>query len=69
MIPVNEPALDGREKDYLVEAIESGWISSDGAFVNKFEENFSSYLGAKYGIAVSSGTAALETALYSAGVC
>ena len=69
MIPVNEPDLGGNEKDYLLEAIESGWISSDGSFVNKFEENFSSYLGAKYGIAVSSGTAALEVALYAAGVC
>jgi perosamine synthetase len=69
MIPVNEPALDGHEKDYLIEAIESGWISSDGAFIKQFEEDFSGYLGAKYGVAVSSGTAALETALYSAGVC
>ena len=69
MIPVNDPKLDGHEKNYLIKAIESGWISSDGAFVNQFEEGFSKYLGAKYGIAVSNGTAALEVALYSAGVC
>jgi len=68
MIPVNEPDLSGNEKNYLLEAIESGWVSSDGPFVKKFEEGFSGYLGASYGVAVSNGTAALEVALYSAGV-
>ena len=68
MIPVNEPLLNGREKELLIKCIESGWISSDGPFVRQFEEGFSSYLGAKYGVAVCNGTAAIETALFAAGI-
>ncbi len=64
-IPVNLPLLDGNEKKYLNECIDTGWISSEGPFVKKFEENFSNFLGRKYGIAVSSGTAALDIAVKS----
>lgn len=68
MIPVNEPLLDGREKELLCECIDSGWISSDGPFVKQFEERFAAYLGVEHGVAVCNGTAALEAALYAAGV-
>jgi perosamine synthetase len=68
MLPVNQPLLNGREKELLRECIESGWISSDGPFVAEFENRFSSYTGVDYGIAVCNGTAALETALYAAGI-
>lgn len=62
-IPVNEPLLDGNAKKYLCECIDTGWISSEGPFVKKFEQDMASYVGRRYGIAVSSGTAALETAI------
>jgi len=68
MIPVSEPLFDGNEKSYLTQCIDEGWISSEGPFVNEFEEKFSSYLGTRYGIAVCNGTAALETALFAAGI-
>lgn len=68
MIPLYEPLLTGREKQLLGECIDSGWISSEGPFVKEFEERFSQYIGTQYGIAVSNGTAALETALYAIGV-
>lgn len=68
MIPVNEPLLNGREKEYLIECVDTGWVSSDGPFVKKFEQVFAGYVGATHGIAVCNGTAALETALYAAGV-
>ncbi len=68
MIPVNEPVLDGREKELLIECIDSGWISSDGPFVERFEREFAAYLGVESAISVASGTAALETALFSAGI-
>lgn len=68
MIPVNEPLFDGNEKKYLNQCIDEGWISSEGPFVKEFEENFSSYLGSRYGIAVCNGTVALETALFAAGI-
>jgi perosamine synthetase len=64
-IPVNEPLLDGNEKKYLIECIETGWISSEGAFVNQFEEQFAAKSGRKYGIAVSNGTTALDLAIAS----
>lgn len=62
-IPVNEPLLDGNEKKYILQAIESGWISSEGPFVRQFEEKFSGCVNRKYGIAVANGTAALEIAV------
>lgn len=67
-IPVNEPLLNGNEKKYLCECIDSGWISSDGPFVKEFEEKMSKRAGRKYGIAVSSGTAALEIAVQAIGI-
>ena len=68
MIPVNEPLLDGNEGAYLQECIESGWISSEGPFVERFEAEMASRAGRKFGVAVSSGTAALELALASLGL-
>lgn len=68
MIPVNEPLFCGNEKKYLNQCIDQGWISSEGSFVRKFEEDFSSYLGLRYGVAVSSGTAALEVAVAATGL-
>lgn len=62
-IPVNEPLLDGNEKRYLCECIDSGWISSEGPFVERLEREMAARVGRRYGVAVSSGTAALETAL------
>ncbi len=68
MIFVNEPLLDGNEKKYLNECIDTGWISSEGPFIKQFEDEFAKYIGKKYGIAVSNGTASLEVALYAAGI-
>lgn len=62
-IPVNEPLLNGNEKKYLCECIDSGWISSEGPFVKQFEDKMSASVERKYGIAVSNGTAALEVAM------
>lgn len=68
MIPVNELSFSGNEAKYLKECIDTGWISSEGPFVRRFEEGFASFLGLKHGIAVCNGTAALETALFALGV-
>lgn len=68
MIPVNEPRLDGNERKYLLECLETGWISSEGPFITRFEEKFAAYVGKRYGVSVCNGTAALETALYAAGI-
>lgn len=63
MIAVNEPLLDGNEKKYLMECIETGWISSEGPFVRAFEEKFAASVGRKFGIAVCNGSAALDAAV------
>ncbi len=67
-IPVNEPLLNGNEKKYLCECIDTGWISSEGPFVKEFEQKMSTSVGRKYGVAVSNGTAALEVAAQALGI-
>ncbi len=68
MIPVNEPLLDGNEKKYLNECIDTGWISSEGPFVARFEATMAAAVGRKHGIAVCNGTAALEMAVAALGL-
>ncbi len=67
-IPVNTPLLDGNELKYLTECIETGWISSEGPFIGKFEEKLASYVGRKHGIAVSNGSAALDIAIQALNI-
>jgi perosamine synthetase len=67
-VPVNNIVFHGNEKKYLAECIDSGWISSEGPFIEKFETQFSQYIGRKHGVAVSSGSAALDIAVLAAGV-
>jgi len=62
-IPVNEPLLDGNEKKYLLECIDTGWISSEGPFIKEFEQKFAARIGRKHGIAVSNGTAAIDASI------
>lgn len=67
-INVNEPLLDGNEKKYLAECIDTGWISSEGPFVKRLEESFSHYVGRKHGVAVTNGTAAIDAAVEALGI-
>lgn len=63
IIPVNEPLLSVNAKRYLAECIDTGWISSEGPLVSRFEEEFSHRVGQRFGIAVCNGSAALELAV------
>ena len=67
-IPVNTPLLDGNEKKYLLECIDTGWISSEGPFVRRFEERFAARVDRRHGIAVCNGTAALDAAVEALGI-
>ncbi len=67
-IPLHEPRFVGNEKKYLNDAIDSTFVSSVGAYVNRFEEMMQEITGAKYAIATVNGTAALHLALIVAGV-
>ena len=64
-IPVNIPKLYREEKNNVNKCLNSGWISSEGSFVKKFEKSFSKYNNRRHGIAVSSGSAALDIAIKS----
>ena len=68
LIPVNEPLLDGNEQKYLAECITTGWISSEGPFVKRFEAQFAARVDRKYGIAVSNGSGALDIAIAALGI-
>lgn len=68
MIPLSVPLLNGNESKYVQECIETGWISSAGEYVNKFEKIIADYCGAKYGIACMNGTAGLHISLLLSGV-
>ena len=64
-IPVNVPKIFNQEKINVKKCLDTGWISSQGIYVKKFEESFSKYNKRIFGVAVSSGTAALEIGMKS----
>jgi perosamine synthetase len=66
--PVAEPEIGEVELKNVVEAVKSGWVSSKGKFIEEFENSFAKYVGVKYGVATSNGTAALHLALAALGV-
>lgn len=67
-IPLAQPELDGNELEYLTDCIQSGWISSQGKYVERFEKNFGDYVGCNHSLAVANGTAALHLALVTLGI-
>jgi perosamine synthetase len=67
-IPVSEPTITEKEIEYVTQAVKSGWISSLGEYVNKFEEEFAKFVGTKYALTVANGTVGLHLALVSLGI-
>ena len=67
-IPLHEPKFIGNEKAYLNECIDTGFVSSVGKFVDKFETEFAKIVGSKYAVATVNGTAALHIALKISGI-
>lgn len=68
MIHIAEPDLTGNELTYVIDCINSGWISSRGQYIKRFEDRFAKYCKAKYATSVSNGTVALHLALAAAGI-
>tara|TARA_B110000208_G_scaffold172290_1_gene215248 strand:+ start:734 stop:1882 length:1149 start_codon:yes stop_codon:yes gene_type:complete len=68
MIPLSIPNINGNEWKYVKDCLDTGWISSAGAYVTKFEEAIQNYTGAKYAIACMNGTAGLQVSLNLAGI-
>jgi perosamine synthetase len=67
-IPLSVPHIRGRESEYVQECLQGEWVSSAGSFVDRFERSFAEYVGSRYAVACSSGSAALHVALLLAGV-
>jgi perosamine synthetase len=68
MLPLHEPEFAGREWDYVRDCIDTGWVSSAGVYVDRFESDLAALTSAKHAAAVVNGTAALHLALLLAGV-
>jgi len=68
MIPVAEVCLGEKEREYVNDCLETGWISSKGKYVAAFEEAFSRFCGVRYGVATCNGTVALHLALVVLGI-
>jgi perosamine synthetase len=66
--PISQPSLTSLETEYVTRAIESGWISSIGEYVDAFEEGFARFVGVEHAIVVSNGTVALHLALAALGI-
>ena len=68
IIPLHAPFFGGNEKSNITDTIDSTFVSSVGAYVDAFESELAGFCHAPYSVAVVNGTAALQTALYLAGV-
>jgi len=67
-IPVAAPALVGNERKYVMDCLDSTWISSSGAYLDRFQSEFASFLGVRHAIACANGTVAVHLALLGAGL-
>ena len=68
MIPLSVPHLAGNEWQYVKDCLDTGWISSAGEYVNRFEQDVAKFAGAKYGVACMNGTAGLHIAQVLSGI-
>ena len=67
-VPLHAPEFRGREWDYIKDCLDTGWVSSVGAYVDRFEQDLAAFTGISHAVAVSNGTAALEVCFRLAGV-
>lgn len=68
LIPVAAPALVGNEKKYVMDCLDSNWISSNGHYIERFESAFAEFCGVKHALSCSNGTVALHLALLALGI-
>ncbi|MFY1631808.1 DegT/DnrJ/EryC1/StrS family aminotransferase [Solwaraspora sp. WMMB335] len=66
--PLAEPALSDLEEKYVLDAVRSGWVSSRGAYLDRFEHEFAAWCRTRYAVATANGTVALHLALAAAGI-
>jgi perosamine synthetase len=68
LIPLSEPVISGNEWSYIKDCLDTGWISTVGTYVTRFEEVIASYIGTKYAVATVNGTSALHVSLIACDV-
>src|SRR5687767_12347017 len=68
-IALHEPEFRGRELDYVKDCVETGWVSSVGSYVDRFERDLAAFTGVPHVVATCNGTSALHVCLLLAGVC
>jgi perosamine synthetase len=68
VIPISQPKISQLEIDYVTDAVKSGWVSSLGRYVTKFEEDFAAFCGTRYALSVCNGTVGLHLALETLGI-
>lgn len=68
MIPLCIPKMSGNEWKYIKDCLDTNWVSSVGAYVDKFEKDFKNYIGSKSSVVTMNGTSALQLALLSLGI-
>jgi len=68
LIPLSEPVISGNEWRYIKDCLDTGWVSTAGAYVTRFEETIASYIGAKYAVATVNGTSAIHVSLLACDV-
>ena len=67
-LPISKPFIGPREKELVLDALDSGWVSSIGKYIDEFETSFARYCGTDYALAVSNGTSGLHLALATLGL-
>src|SRR5436190_1578203 len=67
-IPVSAPSLVGNERKYVLDCVDSTWISSNGKYIERFEAAFAEFCGVRHAMACTNGTVALHLALLALGV-
>jgi perosamine synthetase len=67
-IPISQPSIGSREKELVLDALDSGWVSSIGKYIDEFQQKFARFCGSQYALTVSSGTTGLHLALASLGI-
>lgn len=67
-IPIYEPTLGDAEEAAVMDAVRSGWISSNGKYIREFEERFAAFCGVQHGVSTSNGTTALHLAIHALGI-
>src|SRR6267154_2100652 len=67
-IPISQPSIGSRERELVLDAVDSGWVSSIGKYIDEFEAAFARYCGTDYALTVSNGTTGLHLALATLGI-